>query len=140
MSKQTQNHFFDICYMSFQNTWPKPLKCIINRKKHLQGAIVPIQYFNYRSCLSYPTLPETNCKFASENRPFNPKGKDRNLPTIHFSGASAVSFREGISVYYPYIRDVTNHIKMGIFHCNLSKISIFPKPELPCDFKDSGVL
>ena len=30
------------------------------------------------------TLPETNGKFALENRPFNaPKGKDR-IPTIHF--------------------------------------------------------
>ena len=29
------------------------------------------------------TLPETNSKFAPENRPFNPKGK-YHLPTIHF--------------------------------------------------------
>ena len=39
------------------------------------------------------TLPETNV-FAPENRPFYPIGKDR-IPTITFSGAFAVSLREG---------------------------------------------
>ena len=41
------------------------------------------------------TLPETNSKFAPENRPFAPKGNETssNHP---FLGASAVSFREGI--------------------------------------------
>ena len=29
-----------------------------------------------------PSLPETNSKFAPENMPFAPKGKDR-IPTIH---------------------------------------------------------
>ena len=34
---------------------------------------------------SSSTLPETNGKFAPENRPFAPIGKDR-IPTIHFQG------------------------------------------------------
>ena len=40
------------------------------------------------------SLPETNGKFAPENRPFDPIGKDR-IPTIHFQGRT-VSFRECI--------------------------------------------
>ena len=38
------------------------------------------------------TLPETN-QNASENRPFDPKGRDSSTPTIHFQGRF-VSFRE----------------------------------------------
>ena len=41
------------------------------------------------------TLPETNSKFASENGPKRSKRKGDRIPTIHFSGAMAVSFREG---------------------------------------------
>ena len=37
------------------------------------------------------TLPETNSKFAPENRPFQ---KESSLPTIHFQ-VRTVSFREG---------------------------------------------
>ncbi len=30
------------------------------------------------------TLPQTNCKFAPENRPFAPIGNEYSIPTIHF--------------------------------------------------------
>ena len=41
------------------------------------------------------TLPETNGKFAPENRP-KPNRKRESIPTIHFQGLCYVSFREGI--------------------------------------------
>lgn len=46
------------------------------------------------------TLPETNSKFATENRPKRQqKGKDR-LPHKHFSGAMLVSRRTQIQGGY----------------------------------------
>ena len=40
------------------------------------------------------TIPETNSHFAPENMPFAPRGNTSSSP-IYFSGAFAVSFREG---------------------------------------------
>ena len=47
------------------------------------------------------TLPETNIRVAPENRPKRPKRKRESLPNIHFQGAFAVSFGEGIASFIP---------------------------------------
>ena len=41
----------------------------------------------------FVTLPETNSKFAPENRPFDPIGKDRILSPSIFRGELLVSGR-----------------------------------------------
>ena len=48
----------------------------------------------------YSTLPETNTSPLKIGR--NPKRKVFHLPTIHFQGAFAVSFREGNSSNHPF--------------------------------------
>ena len=48
------------------------------------------------------TLPETNSKFAPENRHFATKEKER-LPTIHFQ-VRTVSFREGKCFFYDLLK------------------------------------
>ena len=48
------------------------------------------------------TLPETNSKFAPENRPKRPQKETRKYSNHPFSGALAVSFREGTPIYFSH--------------------------------------
>ena len=60
------------------------------KKKHYDPILEPLKFGKD----VWFTLPETNSKFAPENRP-NPKRKRVLYSNLPFSGAFAVSFTEG---------------------------------------------
>ena len=88
---------------------------ILETTTHAYEEVAPLEAWIHHSFFWMVALPETNSKFAPENRP-GPKRKRNSYSKHPFSGAFAVSFREGTKhVQWHMVVSPNLHLYLVVF-------------------------